>query len=148
MSIVRLDHWLTLKDVTITEIVENVKVWLYFVRECNSKNQLVTKHAALSIWVSTHATTTSISRTTCILGLNHHNIIIVVGRRQLIDININSKWATKVKAQCSDILPSITTSLVGAWWVDQTRVSPNRKEMCNLQVSRKVYQQHAKHYLL
>jgi len=29
MSIVRLDHWLSLKDVvTIIEIVENVKVWL------------------------------------------------------------------------------------------------------------------------
>jgi hypothetical protein len=62
------------------------------------------------------------------LWLNHHNIIIVVERHQQIDISI-SKWATKAKAQWSNILPSITKSVVGAWWVDQTKVSPNQTKM-------------------
>ncbi len=106
MFTMKPDHWLNLKDVaTITKIVENVKVRLQSVKEGKSKNQLIAKHATLNIYVSTHVTTITISMTTCILRLNHHNIIIVVGRRQPIDININLEWATKARTQCFDILP-------------------------------------------
>jgi hypothetical protein len=35
-----------------------------------------------------------------------------------------------------------------SWSRDETKVSPNHKDVCSLWVSRKVYMQHAKHYLL
>lgn len=90
MSKVRFDHWLSQKDVTTTfEIVENVKVKLQSVKEAKSKNQLVTKHATLSMCVSTQSISVFLTRTSYILGLHCCNIPVTLGKRQLIDTSIN-----------------------------------------------------------
>jgi hypothetical protein len=95
--------------------------------------------------VSTQSISVSITRTTRILGLHRCNIVVTLGKHQLIDTSVNLDWATKAKAQRSNILSSVTKTIVEAWWVEQTRSSPNQKEVCNL---RMVYLQHAKQYLL
>jgi hypothetical protein len=49
LSAIRLDHWLSFKDVaTTTKIVENVKSRLQTIREGKSNNQLTTKYATLN----------------------------------------------------------------------------------------------------
>lgn len=99
MSAVRPNHW-SQKDVTATfEIVGNVKVELHFIHKSKNKNQLIAKNATLSMCVSTCTTSISITRTTCILGLHHCNIVVAIGRWALIDTSINPEWATKTKTQ-------------------------------------------------
>jgi hypothetical protein len=81
------------------EIVGNVKVELHSIQESKNKNQLIAKHATFSICVSTCAINISITRTTCILGLHHCNIVVAISRWALIDTSINLGWATKTKTQ-------------------------------------------------
>jgi hypothetical protein len=98
LSTVRPNHWMNQKDVVaISKIMGNVKVGLHSIHESKSKNQLVAKHATLSMFLSTHVTNILVTRMTCILGLHCHNIVVVVGRWVLINTSINLKWATKTK---------------------------------------------------
>jgi hypothetical protein len=90
---------------------------------------------------------TIVRKTTCILGLHPRNITAIVSRRQLIDTNFNPKWATSSKAPCSNILFYAIKNIVEKWWVKEARVPLNWKEVCSFWVSRKVYKQHAKHFL-
>ncbi len=98
--------------------------------------------------VSTQSISVSITRTTHILGLHRCNIVATLGKHQIINTSINLDWATKAKTQPSNIFSTITKTIVEAWWVEQTRSSPNQKEVCNLQILKMVYLQHAKQYLL
>ncbi len=99
LSTIRPNHW-SQKDVMATfEIVGNVKVELHSIQESKNKNQLIAKHATLSMCVSTCAISISITTMTCILGLHHCNIVVAIGRQALIDTSINPKWATKTKTQ-------------------------------------------------
>jgi hypothetical protein len=96
----------------------------------------------------TQSISVSIKTITHILGLHRCNIVATLGIHQLIDTNINLNWATKAKAQGSDILSNVTKTIVEAWWMEQTKSSQNQKEVCNLQILKIVYLQHAKQYLL
>ncbi len=75
-------------------------------------------------------------------------IIVTLGKCQLIDTSINLDWATKAKPQPLDIFSSVTKTIVEAWWVEKNRSSPNQNKVCNLQILKMVYLQHAKQYLL
>lgn len=99
LSVVRPNHW-SQKDVMATfEFVGNVKVELHSLQESKNKNQLIAKHATFSMYVSTCATSISITRTICILELHHYNIVVAIGRHAFIDTSINPEWATKTKTQ-------------------------------------------------
>jgi hypothetical protein len=91
---------------------------------------------------------TLVKRKTHILGLHPHNIIVDVSRCQLIDTNLNPEWATSSKTPRFDILSYAIKNIVEKWWVEETKVSLNQKEVCNFRNSRKVYKQHVKHYFL
>jgi len=98
--------------------------------------------------VSTQSISVFLTRTIDILGLHCCNIVVTLGKCQLIDTSINLDWAPKAKAQRSYILSNVTKTIVEAWWVEQTISSPNHKEVCNLWILKMVYLLHAKQYLL
>jgi hypothetical protein len=121
LSAVKPNHWMNQKDVVATsKIVGNVKVGLHFIQESKSKNQLVAKHATLSMCVSTCVINILVTRTTHILGLHRCNIVVAIGKRALIDTSINLEWATKTTICCA-----LFCHKEQCWWVDQSRVSPN-----------------------
>ncbi len=74
-----------------------MKVGLQSVKGAKSKNQLPIKHATLSMCVSTQSISVLVTRIARILGLHHCNIVVTLGRCQLIDTSINLKWAMKEK---------------------------------------------------
>jgi hypothetical protein len=91
------------------------------------------------MYASTQSISVSITRTAHILGLHRYNIVATLGKHQLIDTSINLDWATKAITQPLYIFSSVTKTIVEAWWVEQTRSSPNQKEVCNLQILKMVY---------
>jgi hypothetical protein len=58
--------------------------------------------------ISTRVIGISITSITRILGLHRCNIVAIVGKWVLINTFINPEWATKTKAQLSDVLSSTT----------------------------------------
>jgi sensor c-di-GMP phosphodiesterase-like protein len=79
---------------------------------------------------------TIVTRTTHILGLHPQNIIAAISKHQLINTYTNHEWATKSKSQQSDVTSVATKTTMESWWRDETKVSPNHKDVCSSQVSK------------
>jgi hypothetical protein len=67
-------------------------------------------------------------------------------RKLLVNNAIGEKWAKGDRKHRKDTLPESTVVVVVSWWTDETRVSPNKKDVTQF-IARNVREMHAKHYL-
>ncbi|CAM6002456.1 unnamed protein product [Sphagnum balticum] len=67
-------------------------------------------------------------------------------RKLLVNKAIGEKWAKGDRKHRKDALPESTVVVVVSWWTDETRVSPNKKDVTQF-IARNVREMHAKHYL-
>ncbi len=67
--------------------------------------------------------------------------------RQLLNNKVESiKWVKSDRKQRSNALSEDVKCIVIKWWTEETKVSPNMKDVCHL-VATKTWEKHARHFL-
>ena len=117
------------------------------VKTSKTKAQLATKHAILTTAV-TNGTQVSARQTARLLGIHYQNVAMAAQRRATMVNAMYIQWTLLVRKTRSDATTSAVRDTVTAWWVAETRPSPNRKEMVRKWVAPKTYVEHHTQYLL
>jgi hypothetical protein len=98
------------------------------VKQPRTAAKLATKHALLTAAVSCGGSG-SLRKTARILRVHHRNIAAAIQRRQRMDAADRFSWKLSVRKVRVDVLSSTTKAIVNQWWISETRMSPNRKEV-------------------
>lgn len=125
-------------------IVENMKTSLRMVKGVESADKLAAKRVALHM-VANFAGKQQYSnrRLAKALGVQPRNL-----KKHRVDVqNKTFKWVGKGRKRRADCLSEEVVHSVTQFWTSNTRVSPNKKDVCRQRVSRKNYIFHPSHYL-
>jgi len=81
------------------------------------------------------------------LGLNRRFLKKIVQHKELLEIKaVGKKWAKSDKKHRKDVLLEKIVAIFLGWWKDETKVSPNKKDVTHF-ITRNVRAMHAKNYL-
>ncbi len=109
-------------------------------------SKLATKHVLLTMVVSFMGSSLMRSKAQ-VLGVHPQNIGLAVERRRIMNQSGDFLWNLSLRKKRSDVLsPSI--KVVISWWVSETRISPNRKEVTQSQIFPHVANEKPTHYLM
>ena len=82
------------------------------------------------------------------IGLNRRSLLRASHRRQLLDAKEESEcWAKGDRKPIKDSIPEDVKSLVGKWYLEETRTSPNMDSVIRRLVGRRQWEHHAAHLL-
>ena len=129
------------------KIVRGLLQSLSEVKTSKTRAQLATKHAILTAAV-TNGTRVSARQTARLLGVHHRNVAMAAQRRASMVSAVHIQWTLSVRKTRSDATTSAVKDIVHAWWVAETRPSPNRKDVVRKWVAPKTYVEHHAQYLL
>ena len=126
------------------EFLKNYEDELEVVKGVHSADMLARKAVLLDAAVSTSVTSTKdLSR---ILKVHPTNLRVALSRRRTVRLGATPLALARRKRRPG--VPNEVKEVVSKWWTEQTRVSPNRKEIVQKWISRNVKEQHCTHYLL
>lgn len=141
------DHILPSKSaMAYQEIVDGVNARLGQVKGCNSLAELATKHAILDATVSAHRNS-SMREVARALGIHHRNISKAISKRELMHSGGDFLVVLSIRRRRSDCLGEKEKDLIVSWWVAETRVSPNKKDVTRKRVGPGMVDEKATHYL-
>ena len=131
-------------------LLSNVRNTLTELKVPHSKNELFVKRASLMMIMNNADGTTSVnhSKIASVLGVHRRNIAAASSRLETKDedevlpLTICQRQLPK-----GNIITNELRDLVYAFWTSQTRVSPNKKDICRKRVGRKSVVQHPVHLL-
>jgi hypothetical protein len=86
-----------------------------------------------------------------LLWIHHRNISTVVSRHKKMDSAKRFEWTLSIWKIRVDVLNTSTKNIAISWWVSETRMSPNRKEVVTRCVGpgmRDISDEKPKQYLL
>lgn len=128
------------------EIVAGVTKALEENKSGRSNVMLATKHTLLMAAVSAQGQS---SRRGVADALNVHprNIGLAVTRREGIAIS-GFCWSLSVRKKREDGIPQVVRVLVLKWWAENTRVSPNRKDVTRKRIGSAEFDDKPTHYLM
>ena len=113
-----------------------------------SKDQYSARHVLAAAVVSVESLNAGTRAAIQCIGLNFKSIKQAIIQRSLLDFAIDGvKWATSSHALKKDALSPIVKAKVIQWWTEETRVSPNFKDVVHSLVARNTREKHAKHFL-
>jgi hypothetical protein len=92
------------------------------------------------------STVTNAKALSRVLKVHPRNLRVAISRRRTVRLAGTPFALAKRKKRPG--LPNAVKELVLKWWTEETRVSPNRKEIVQKWISRNVREQHCTHYLL
>ena len=126
------------------EIVECMKSSLHLVKGVESIDKLGAKRAALHMVVNgTTKKKYSDTKVALALGIQRRNLM-----KHQTNIQSNQfKWLGFGRRRRCDALSPEIIEEVGSFWAKNTRVSPNKKDVCRQRISRGRYQIHPRHFL-
>ena len=110
------------------EVIAGLVRSLSEVKNARSKAELVTKHAIFTAAISSVPSMSSREKAR-LLGVHPRNIRAVVQRRGAMDSSKDIAWILSVRSQRWDVTSKSVKAVVTAWWVSETRASPNQKEV-------------------
>jgi hypothetical protein len=90
----------------------------------------------------------NISRFHTILGIRRGNFVAAVERLRSIGTDASLRFSIPRKKDRAGSIPSEVQSIVILWWTQETRVSPNRKDIRRKRLGRRSYDEHPTHLLL
>lgn len=126
------------------EFLKNYQLELDAVKGVQSADMLARKAVLLDAAISTRVTCTkALSR---VLKVHPGNLRVAITRRS--SMRFLAKPFALAKRKKRPGLPAKTKDLVTKWWTEETRVSPNRKEIVQKWTSPNTYDKHCTHYLL
>lgn len=117
------------------------------VKNPRSRADLVTKHAILTAAVSSGASCSNREKAR-LLGVHPRNVRMALHRRHAMEACAQIVWTLSVRKQRRDVTTESVRAAVYAWWVAETRASPNRKEVVKNWVSPGKSEKHHCQYLL
>jgi hypothetical protein len=126
------------------EFLKNYQHELQVVKSVHSADMLARKAVLLDAAVST--TVTSTKELSRVLQVHPSNLRVAISRRRTVRL-AGTPFALARRKKRPGV-PNEVKELVLKWWTEETRVSPNRKEIVQKWISRNVKEQHCTHYLL
>lgn len=125
-------------------IVQNLKRSLNCVKGVHSKDELAAKRAALHMLVNTsNDVPISDSKLAKALDIQPRNL-----KKHRVDIHATDfKWASGDRKRRTDCLSPSIVQCVSDYWESNSRVSPNKKDICRKRLGRKQYDVHPTHFL-
>mgnify|MGYP007007530658 FL=1 len=126
------------------EIVESMKSSLDLVKGVESLDKLAAKRAALHMVVNgAREKKYSDTKVALALGIQRRNL-----RKHRQNIHSNKfKWMGLGRRRRCDALSQEIIEKVDSFWAKNTRVSPNKKDVCRQRISQGKYQIHPRHFL-
>lgn len=126
------------------EFLKNYQQELDDVKGAQSADKLARKAVLLDAAVST--TVTSTKALSKVLKIHPSNLRVAIGRRRTV--RLAGTPFVLVKRKKRPGVPEAVKEVVIKWWTEETRVSPNRKEIVQKWLCRNTYAKHCTHYLL
>jgi len=91
-------------------------------------SKLATKHVLLTTTISSKGNS-SMRFKAQVLGVHPRNIVLAVEQRRIMDQGGEFLWRFSLRKKRSDLLSSFVKVVIISWWVLETKISPNRKEV-------------------
>lgn len=132
--------------VAYQEVVAGVSCRLEYVKSANSAAKLATKHAILDASVSCHSEA-SVRQVARVLGVHHRNIHEAINKRELVSARGEFLCTLTVRKKRADGLNDGERNAIICWWVSESRVSPNKKDVTRRRVAPGVHDEKPTHYL-
>ena len=141
------DHILSSKSaIAYQEIVDGVNGRLDEVKGSHSAAQLATKHAILDASVRA-VSKSSMRELGRVLGIHHRNISHAISKRELVHSRGDFLVVLTFRRKRTDGISEMDREVILRWWVSETRVSPNKKDVTRKRVGPGVYDEKATQYL-
>lgn len=132
--------------VAYQEIVDGLNGRLSEVKGCHSSAELATKYAILDASVSTQKKS-SMREVARALGVHHRNIMKAISRRELMHNGGDFLVVLTIRRKRNDCVGDNDKDVIIRWWVSETRVSPNKKDVTRKRLSPGVFDEKATQYL-
>ena len=143
-----LDHVLLLRSIAAQwEIISGMSHSLGEIKQGNSGAKLATKHAILMATVSS-GSISSIHQVAKALSVHPRNITLVLERRGAMDADGNFLWLLSSRRTRTNGMEEAVKEVVILWWVQETRVSPNRKQVTRLRIVAGFHNERPLHFLM
>ena len=128
------------------EILRGVSIRLDEVRSANSASKLAIKHAILdaSILEQGDSSARQVAR---VLRIHHRNVSKAVLRREVLYSAGDFLFFLSVRTKRADGIALDEKQIIIKWWISETRVSPNKKDVTRKRISATVRDEKATHYL-
>ena len=111
------------------------------------KDKRVARNVVEVAVVSTTSGSNMLGAGKCI-GLNRRSLLRASHRRQLLDAKEdNERWAKGDRKPRKDTIPEDIRDLVGKWYLEETRTSPNMHNVVRRHIGRRQWEHHATHLL-
>lgn len=141
------DHILPSKvALAYKEVIAGVSSQLDTVKRANSAAKLAAKHAILDATVSCQ-TESSVRQVALALGVHHRNVHMAINRRVVLSATGHFLFSLTVRRKRTDGLKEEERIVIITWWVCESRVSPNKKDVTCKRLSPGVFDEKPTHYL-
>ena len=141
------DHILPSKvALAYKEVVAGVSLKLDLVKRANSAAKLAAKHAILDATVSCQRES-SVRQLAKALGIHHRNVHRAINRRDVLSATGQFLFCLTVRRKRTDGLREEERIVIITWWVVETRVSPNKKDVTRKRLAPGVFDEKPTHYL-
>ena len=131
-------------------ILSNIQNTLMQVKVPRTGDELFLKRSACMMIVNNESSKekhVNFSQAAKVLGIHRRNLVAANCRLQLSEDGALPLQTCQRQPPQSSILTSEVKDLVFAFWMCETRVSPNKKDVCNKRLGRKAVMQHPIHLL-
>jgi hypothetical protein len=128
------------------EILRGVTIRLDEVRSANSASKLAIKHAILDASILEHGDS-SARQVAKVLRIHHRNVSKAVVRREVMHTAGDFLFSLSVRTKRVDGIALDEKQIIIKWWISETRVSPNKKDVTRKRISASVRDEKPTHYL-
>ncbi len=110
------------------EVISGLMKSLGEVNQLCFTSKLATKHVLLITTISSKGNS-SMRFKAQVLGVHPRKIVLAVEQRRIMDQGGEFLWNLSLRKKRSDVLSSFVKVAIISWWVLETKISPNRKEV-------------------
>jgi len=128
------------------EICENIEATWKELKYGNGKDHYYARHIVATTVVSARSSSSKQVAMNCV-GLNFRSVLAQEHRRLLSNQLEGTKWVKSDRKQWSDAIIENVKQIVLKWWTEETRVSPNAKDVVRHLITANNWERHATHFL-
>jgi hypothetical protein len=117
------------------------------IKQANSGAKLVAKHTILTATMSAGGMSSK-HQLAKALSVHPRNIALAMERRGAMDAEDNFLWILSIRRTRIDGVGETMKEVVILWWIQETQVSPNRKQVTQQWIAAGVYDEKPLHFLM
>ncbi len=135
------------KDVAKQELMSGLIQSLSEVKRLSIATKLVTKHEFFIVVMSLNLTSSNQFKA-WLLNVHLRNLNMVVHQRHLMSFSREFWWSLSMCKNRSNVLSPQTKAIILSWWMSETRINPNWKEVVRKWLMPHKYDEKPTHYLM